>query len=384
MPKLRSQRLRRKDVRPVLNKNILELCLSSSFGGLEIHMRDFSRWLSQQSDATLHLAVRRDSRIHESLKELSVAVMAFASSGGAFPVLKARKLARFIDEHNIDVVHVHWKNDLALGALAKRLSRRRPSLVHTRQMSLPGKKFDPYHRFIYGSLDRFIAITQLIARQAELNLPMARERIRQISYGVHVPAVAPEVAGQIRASLDLEGKFVVGVVGRIAELKGQHLLIEAIDLLRKKEVVIYGVIMGEPFDRKYANDLRILVEEKQLANQVRFLEFHPRPYEVMSCFDVLALTSKHETFGLVLVEAMHCGVAVIGSNAEGVPEIIDNELTGLLFHPWTASALADAIERLQSDGDLRMALAQAGQSKAKSLFESTIQYKRFYAALRGE
>ncbi len=156
--------------------NILELCLSPSYGGLEIHMRDFSSWLSKKSGCTLYAAVQEDSRLHNALEVLNVPVITYPFKAGKIPLFKARKLARYIENNAIDIVHVHWKYDLLLVALAKRISNRPFKIVHTRQMSLPGKKFDPYHRFIYGSMDCFIAITQYIARQAEETFPFQKIR----------------------------------------------------------------------------------------------------------------------------------------------------------------------------------------------------------------
>ncbi|MBE0558161.1 MAG: glycosyltransferase family 4 protein [Proteobacteria bacterium] len=345
-------------------------------------MRDFSRWLARRDDASLHLAVRRDSRIDESLQELGRPTISFAGQGGALPFVKGRRLARFVDEHAIDTIHVHWKDDLPLVALAKKMAKRPVRLVHTRQMSLPGRKMDPYHRYVYGSLDSFIAITRTIAAQAANNLPINKEKIVQIYYGVEIPHTDPESADRLRRELSLEGKFVVGVVGRVTEPKGQHLLIEAIDQLRSQGIQVHGLIVGEAFEEPYVERLNTMVREKELSDQVQFMAFQAKPYAIMRCLDVLALTTKSETFGLVLVEAMQCGLAVIGSNAGGVPEIIDDGQTGFLFEPWNAASLASSIRQLYEHPDVRHRFAAAGKVKARTAFDAGQQNEKFYAALR--
>ena len=103
----------------------------------------------------------------------------------------------------------------------------------------------------------------------------------------------------------------------------------------------------------------------------------------MTCFDVIVLTTKNETFGLVLIEAMLAGIAVIGSNAGGVPEIIDHEQTGLLFETWNVKSLATAIKRLVQNAELRASLARAGQQKARAQFNLDIQYQKFYDVIKG-
>jgi glycosyltransferase involved in cell wall biosynthesis len=96
----------------------------------------------------------------------------------------------------------------------------------------------------------------------------------------------------------------------------------------------------------------------------------------MQCFDVLVLTTHVETFGLVLVEAMMLGIPVIGSNAGGVLEIIDHEKTGLLFKTKDAHSLAEAIERMVRDPELRQQLAAAGREKAGKAYDTETQNRK--------
>ncbi|UCF64518.1 MAG: glycosyltransferase family 4 protein, partial [bacterium] len=277
---------------------------------------------------------------------------------------------------------VHWKFDLPLVALTKYLSRRQFRFVHTRQMNMPGRKRDPYHRFIYQRMDSFIAITCYLEKQALENLPIPAERILQIYYGVETPDyVTPEGREKLRTDLNVQGEFTVGLLGRLSEYKGQHLLIEATDILRQENIFIHAWIVGATFEAAYRQRLQSMVDKRQLQDQVHFMDFYPKPIELMSCFDAVVLTTKNETFGLVLIEAMHAGVAVIGSNDGGVPEIIDDGETGLLFETWNARSLADAIRRLYEDANYRAKLARAGQMKAREKFNLEHQYRKFLKAL---
>jgi glycosyltransferase involved in cell wall biosynthesis len=101
----------------------------------------------------------------------------------------------------------------------------------------------------------------------------------------------------------------------------------------------------------------------------------------MQCLDVLVMPSGVETFGLVLIEAMHCGIPVIGSNKGGVPEIIDHGITGLMYETDDLPAFAEAIARMYHDESLRRQLAQAGQRKAREMFVADIQYHKVKTAL---
>ncbi len=354
---------------------ILEVCLSPDFGGLEMAMKDCCYWLAEQPGCELHVAIQSSCRLERSLESLAAPTVYFNDRAGKFPFWKARRLAAYIARHRIDVVHLHWKFDLPLIALAKRLCRRKFAAVQTRHMNLPGRKHDPYHRYLYGSLDAFVAVTDYLADQARSNLPMDKSRIHRVHNGCAVPVEVPATkVQQLKQQFGIDGGFSVGLLGRISHYKGQHLLIEAVDQLRHKGKSVHAWIVGEPFDPDYLDELQEMVSERDLQDQIHFVGFHDKPHEILPCFDAVALTTKNETFGLVLIEAMHAGVAVIGSCDGGVPEIIDHESTGLLFETWNACSLADSIERLYDDAALRQRLASAGKRKAELSFDKDTQF----------
>jgi len=250
-------------------------------------------------------------------------------------------------------------------------------------MNMPGKKHDPYHRFIYSEMDCFIAITKYLEKQAKENLPLNPEKIRQVYYGVKVPAgITSERVKKLKEELNIRGDFAIGLLGRLSEYKGQHLLIEAVGKLKEQGIFINAWIVGAAFEPKYKDRLEKMILKMKLTDQIHFMDFYPNPIELMSCFDSVVLTTKNETFGLVLIEAMHAGVAVIGSDEGGVPEIIDHEKTGLLFESWNSDALAVAIRCLYEDEAYRKKLALAGKSKAREKFDMENQYQKFLEALK--
>lgn len=356
---------------------LLELCLSPDFGGLEIFFRDYARWLSKRAEVRLHLAVQSGTRLAQELAPLQLSTIEFDSRSGAFPLSAARKLAAYIKAHKVDVVHVHWKNDLPLAALAKRLCGSKVRLVHSRHMDLPGSKKDPYHRFIYRSVDCFHAITKALVTQAALNLPISRDRIEQVYLGASVPDESSlESRASVRRRLGLDDRFAVGVIGRISEYKGQHLLVDAIWQLRERGVEVQGLIAGHAMEPEYLEALKSRVREAELANQVRFADFLSDPHAVIAALDALVLTTVKETFGLVLVEAMLLEVPVIGTDAGGVPEIIEHGKSGLLFESENSTALADVLEKLHSDESLRHHLAVGGRARAQREFDREKQNQK--------
>jgi glycosyltransferase involved in cell wall biosynthesis len=361
---------------------ILELCLSPAYGGLELHVRDFCVWLAGQPQIELFLVLKNESPIYQDLKKYNRPTLTFDRFAGKFPLAMALHVARYIDAHKIDVVHMHWKDDLPLAALAKRLCKRDICLVSSRHMLLPHKKHDIYHRFIYQPVDRYITITKDLKMQAEKNLPIDSNKIEVIYYGVKPPdMLTPEKIAELKTAFNIDNRFTVGLIGRICPEKRQELFIKAIQKLNEEDVHIHGLIIGSITDQPYYEHIRQYVKDQQIENIITFSGFYNRPTDLMQCLDVLVMTSGVETFGLVLIEAMHCGIPVIGSNKGGVPEIIDHGITGLMFESDDLLAFTEEIGRLYNDEALRRQLAKAGQQKAGEMFVADNQYQKVKSAL---
>ena len=103
---------------------------------------------------------------------------------------------------------------------------------------------------------------------------------------------------------------------------------------------------------------------------------------MMQVCDVVVLATENETFGMVLIEAMMCGVCVVASDSGGPLEIIDDGVNGLLFKTFDPSALAQKLETLQKDELLWTTLAIAGKTKALDMFEGQKQFEKLETILK--
>ena len=97
--------------------------------------------------------------------------------------------------------------------------------------------------------------------------------------------------------------------------------------------------------------------------------------------DLFVLASENETFGQVFIEAMSCGLPVIGTKVGGIPEIISDSYNGYLIQPDDASILAQRIEKIMNDKTLREKFIRAGSKTVKSNFTSEKQFTEFHQTL---
>ncbi len=170
--------------------------------------------------------------------------------------------------------------------------------------------------------------------------------------------------------------FIAGLIGRLEESKGQHLLIDALHAAKQNGHNIKALIVGHEMNPGYRDQLKSQASKLGVLDNIIFQDFTSEPQQLMQLCDCVILASGQETFGLVLPEAMRSGVSVIGSNSGGVPEIINHEKTGLLFETGNSDNLYLQIEKLYLDPELKKALAQQGKQSADERFNNTLHFEQ--------
>ncbi len=357
-----------------MSKKICELCLSPDLGGLELYMMRASRYLGEECISVIN----ETGKLKRYYEGTSYRYAALKRRNVLLSWLGARTLARIIDDEAIDLLHLHWTKDLPLAIMAKLLSTRRPKVVQSRHMTMTRFKDDFYHRFLYKNLDSILAVTHQVKTQIEKFIPSdIRPRTEVLYIGAEQPTlVSAQERAARRQQLGLNDAFTVGIVGRIEEPKGQHILLEALKRLHRNGTRAKALIVGHAMDETYLQKL-----QNDYADVGVFTGFTREAQTLMQLCDVMVLATENETFGLVLIEAMMCGVCVVASNSGGPLEIIDDGVNGVLFQTFNSDDLADKLGRLYREPLWRQLLAEAGKAKALRCFESEEQFAQLRTKL---
>lgn len=348
---------------------ICELCLSPDLGGLELYMMRASRYLGDECVSVIN----ENGKLKSYYEETPYRYFTLKRRNVLLSWLNARRLAKIIDDEAIDVVHLHWTKDLPLAIMAKLLSKRLPKVVQSRHMTMTRFKDDFYHRFLYKNMEMMLAVTQQVKKQIEKFVP--REicpKVEVLYIGAEQPAVIDaDERTRRRRELGLDESFVVGIVGRIEEPKGQHILLQAVQKLSLDGVDAKALIVGHAMDEEYLARLK-----KEYGEIAVFTGFTREAQTLMQLCDVVVLATENETFGLVLIEAMMCGVCVVASKSGGPLEIIDDGQNGLLFKTFDADDLATKLKSLYDNAEMRKIYGDAGKNKTLEVFESQKQFEK--------
>lgn len=364
-----------------MGKKICELCFSPDLGGLELYMMRASHYLGEHGECIS--IVNESGKLKNYYENTAYRYFTLKRRNVLFSWLSARALARIIDDEAVDVLHLHWTKDLPVAIMAKLFSKRKPRVVQSRHMTMTRFKDDFYHRFLYKNLDLMLAVTHQVKSQIEKFVPPEICPRTEVLYiGAEQPAIiSDEEKKNRRDRLGLGESFTVGIVGRIEPQKGQWVVIDATEKLIRQGIDARALIVGHAMSEEYLTVLQNDVAMRGLKDRVIFTGFTREAQVMMQLCDVMVLATENETFGLVLIEAMMCGVCVCASDSGGPLEIIDDEVNGLVFKTFDAEDLAGKLLRLHRDGGLREKYADGGKKKALNSFESQKQFEQLRTVL---
>jgi len=164
-----------------------------------------------------------------------------------------------------------------------------------------------------------------------------------------------------------EKAFIIGNVSRLTREKGQEFLMKAMPMILKEIPTARLLLVGGGPDKR---GYEALVRKLQLENRVLLTGFVADPYDYYPLMDLFIFPSTWELegFGVVLPEAMLHRLPVIAAKTGPIPEIIEDQKTGVLISPGDEKAIAQAILRLYKNPRQRRALAEAGYRKAKGYY----------------
>jgi glycosyltransferase involved in cell wall biosynthesis len=213
-------------------------------------------------------------------------------------------------------------------------------------------------RWVLRSADAHVAVSTDLARRARILYGFDRP-IEVIPLGSDVPVFPP--ADRAALGLDEDAVYVI-TVGRLVRRKNLGTLIEAVAALGRPEVHL--IVVG---DGPEQGALEALAAARGLAGRVQFRGFVPQSlkYQLLAASDIFALPSLHEAFGLVYLEAMHCGLPVVAARPGGQEDYLEEGVTGFLLPPEDRAGLSRALERLVADPALRARMGETNRERAR-------------------
>jgi glycosyltransferase involved in cell wall biosynthesis len=300
----------------------------------------------------------------------------------------AGQVARFAKENHCQIIHCNSLKSDVYGALAGRKARL-PTVWHIRDNITADYLPTPAVRVLRMLATR---LPQAVYANSESTLKTVFPNAlpKNIQTGVVYDGLDGE---QLDAPIPLETDSwknavpIFGLVGRITPWKGQHIFLQAAQILQQKNVIAQFHIIGAPLFGEEAYETQIREQARVLGESVEFLGFRDDMQTVLGQLDVLVHASTlPEPFGQVVTEGMAVGLPIIASRGGGVQEIIREGDTGILTPMGDATALAVAMQDLLQNPQYAHTLGSNAYRDVRERFTATQtaeQLQQLYRSLLG-
>ncbi len=294
---------------------------------------------------------------------------------------RVKTLATIIDEKQIDLVHTN-SNLRFEGALAARLTGiPHLYLAHIEfQPDMPIFQRLPFTLSSYAQLmgelsAQVVAVSQSVASTLSSHIP--EQKLQVIHNGLELASfdhALSNQSGNIREELGLNNNdILIAAVGRIAPDKGFDFLLEAARLiLGNTNGNIHFIVVGSEENREHAADLKQKVADYSITEYFHFIGFRDDVPDILAASDIFVLSSRKEGHPYVMLEAMASQCAIVACNCAGVEETIDEGETGFIVPIGDHNAIANKINQLADDTQLRTKLAGAARNKIKLSFTADL------------
>ncbi len=278
-------------------------------------------------------------------------------------------LVKIIKRDGIDILHCHGYGAPTFGRIAGFLTNT-PVIVHEHMIddNIPG-----YQRLADWFLSPFtakgIAISDAV-KTFMVNKRAIPKRKMEIIYNSipnkYFQNTSPETKFSTASKYKISTKQpVIGIVGRLDPVKGHTDFLNAAKIILSEKPDVQFLIIGD-------GEIRAQLEEEAksllIENNIKFLGHIQDVHEIVSLIDILAICSHQEGFSLAAIEAMALGKPVVATEVGGLPEVVDNDITGILVGSHNPAKLAEALLKLLNDKQLVIRLGENGKNKCKEFF----------------
>ena len=283
-------------------------------------------------------------------------------------------LYKLFKKENYTIIHTHSSKAGLLGRFAAMLNKT-PVIIHT----IHGFAFNDFMNVFKKSF--FINVEKLLAKWTNvlitvsnlnkkkiIDLNIAKEtKLKNIYSGIDLKLFTNKNNIEFRKELNLKSHHILlGSVGRLSFQKDPITMINAFDIVAKRFPNAHLVLVGDGELRSIIVDR---IDQLHLNDRVHLTGNKNNPWKIYHSLDLFIMSSIYEGLGRSITEALSCGVPVVCTSVEGVPEIVRDNKTGILVPPKDASALAEGVIKSLNNMEAAKKMASKGRKFVNDNFD---------------
>lgn len=286
-------------------------------------------------------------------------------------------------KHNLDILHAHYAFPHATSAwLAKQMINRDDfrvvTTLHGTDITLVGQdpSYQSITQFSIQRSDGLTAVSEYLRQETVEHFDVPAERIRVIPNFVDLQLYRRADQPCHRSKFSNQGERIIMHISNFRPVKRVEAVIRIFAGIARK-VPSRLVLVGDGPDRGRAQQA---ATEEGIADRVIFLGKQESVAELLACADLFLLPSATESFGLVALEALACGVPVVASRVGGIPDVVPDGVAGYLAETNDLDTMIESSVQLLSDPELWNSFSTAARTAAERFSAGRVvsEYEAYY------
>jgi len=346
---------------------ILYVITQSSWGGAQKYVFDLAMGFKEEFEVLV--AFGGEGQLQERLQQAGIRTNRLKNLVREIhpwrDLLGWWEIYRLIRKEQPDIVHTNSSKVEILGNLAawlagtKKIVFTAHGFVFNEELGFCKKFFFVFWEKLAGILaNQIICVSDFDKRSALKNRIVSKKKLYVIHNGIEISKE------KMLCAKREDDKIIIGTIANFYRNKGLEFLVQAAAKLNEKLPNLEFWVAGDGGERQ---SIETIIEKYQLDN-FKLLGFQERQYDFLRQLDIFVLPSLKEGLPYVILEALLLGLPVVASRVGGIPEIITDGENGFLVEPKNVQMLAEKIEILLKNGQLRAKFAQRGQDRVRTHF----------------
>lgn len=345
---------------------VLNILDTINSGGVERRRLSMAKLLDKSKFELKIICTNAVGDFPSEFEKQGIEVFEIGNLKSVFDLKQYKKVMRIIDDFKPHIIHGAVFEGVTMAALCG-YYKRVPVVVieETSDPQTRSWRGNLLMKCFAGLSDHAIGVSPAATGYLIQKLGLPREKVSLVNNGVAIPQYSDEKScAELRKKLGIKnGELVIGSVGRMDSdaTKRYSDLIRAFAVLNKNKISVKLLLVG---DGREKGNYERLAKDLCPDGNVIFTGYQNDASPYYGVMDIFALVSSHESFGLVLAEAMLHKLPVVATKVGGMQYIVDHGQTGFLVEKNDPGAIAEKLQTLCGDEKLRIAFGNSGHEKA--------------------
>ena len=355
-----------------MDRKIRVLHIAEAAGGVERYLETLFKYSKDQVENILVCSQNYDYKKFKTLADRVIVLRMAHDIEPSSDIKVERTLRRTIKQLKPDIVYAHSSKAGAFARIAdlglnNKVIYNPHGWAFNMQQSAKKKEMYKWVEKISAHFCNKIVCISDAERESALREKICKPSKLQVIYnGIDLEEIE-KTTPMSRDQLGIpDDAFVVGMVGRLSKQKAPDTFVKAAKLIKEKIPNAFFLMVG---DGELRDQTEELINQYDLGSSFLITGWVDNPTAYMKIMDVGMLLSRWEGFGLVLPEYMACGVPIVATNVDAIPNIVTNGVNGMLVDKDDYHKAADAVDKLFKQPDLRSSLVKTESNIVKNKFD---------------